>query len=99
MLNAISSYLWLRYPDKYYIYKFGVVKRVSEILDSSYTFKAGKYESNTRNFYKFYDEICEELKKETELISMLKAQLDKNCYPDNEFKILTQDVGFYISKH
>ncbi len=22
--NAISIYLWLRYPDKYYIYKFGV---------------------------------------------------------------------------
>lgn len=23
--NAISVYLWLRYPDKYYIYKFGEV--------------------------------------------------------------------------
>ena len=21
--NAISTYLWLRFPDKYYIYKFG----------------------------------------------------------------------------
>lgn len=21
--NAVSTYLWLRYPDKYYIYKFG----------------------------------------------------------------------------
>lgn len=24
--NAIMTYLWLRYPDKYYIYKFGEVK-------------------------------------------------------------------------
>ena len=27
--NAISTYLWLRYPDKYYIYKFGEVKTVA----------------------------------------------------------------------
>lgn len=25
--NAISTYLWLRYPDKYYIYKFGEAKK------------------------------------------------------------------------
>ena len=28
--NAISTYLWLRYPDKYYIYKFREVKTVAE---------------------------------------------------------------------
>ena len=26
--NAISTYLWLRFPDKYYIYKYGEVKSV-----------------------------------------------------------------------
>ena len=25
-LNAISTYLWLRYPDKYYIYQYLVIK-------------------------------------------------------------------------
>ena len=24
--NAITTYLWLRYPDKYYIYKFDEIK-------------------------------------------------------------------------
>lgn len=28
--NAISIYLWLRYPDKYYIYKYSEVKAVAE---------------------------------------------------------------------
>ena len=30
--NAISTYLWLRFPDKYYIYKFGEVKTVASEL-------------------------------------------------------------------
>lgn len=94
--NAISIYLWLRYPDKYYIYKFGVVKKISEVLESNYIFKPGKYEDNIRAFYKLYDKICEELKTETEIIEMFKSQLDKNFYPDPELKTLTQDVGFYI---
>lgn len=37
--NAISIYLWLRYPDKYYIYKFGEVKTVADELESDYKFK------------------------------------------------------------
>jgi 5-methylcytosine-specific restriction protein B len=37
--NAISTYLWLRFPDKYYIYKFGEIKTVAEELNSNYKFK------------------------------------------------------------
>ena len=33
--NAISTYLWLRFPDKYYIYKFGEIKTVAEELNES----------------------------------------------------------------
>ena len=41
--NAISTYLWLRYPDKYYIYKFGEIKAVADELESDYRFKKGAY--------------------------------------------------------
>lgn len=37
--NAVSTYLWLRFPDKYYIYKYGEVKAVADELDSDYRFK------------------------------------------------------------
>lgn len=37
--NAISTYLWLRFPDKYYIYKFGEVKTVASELGAGYRFK------------------------------------------------------------
>ena len=34
--NAISTYLWLRYPDKYYIYKYELYRAVAKELDDSY---------------------------------------------------------------
>lgn len=97
--NAISTYLWLRYPDKYYIYKFGEIKAVADKLESDYRFKKGAYADNIRNFYKLYDEICEELKQDTELVNLLRSQLTDTCYPDPELKTLTFDVGFYISRY
>lgn len=52
--NAICTYLWLRYPDKYYIYKLSEIKAVSSELESDYTFKKGAYADNIRNFLAFY---------------------------------------------
>lgn len=97
--NAISTYLWLRYPDKYYIYKFSEIRAVADELESSYRFKKGAYADNIRNFYRLYDEICEELKRDTELVNLFKSQLTDTCYPDPELKTLTFDVGFYISRY
>lgn len=97
--NAISTYLWLRYPDKYYIYKLGEIKAVASELESDYYFKKGAYAENIRNFLKLYDEINANLKEDTELISLFQSQLTETCYPDPEFKTLTIDVGFYISRY
>ena len=97
--NAISAYLWLRYPDKYYIYKFGEVKTVASELESDYHFKKGVYADNIRNFLKLYDEISIALKADTELVNLLQSQLTDTCYPDPKLKTLTIDVGFYISRY
>lgn len=97
--NAVSTYLWLRFPDKYYIYKYGEVKAVADELGSDYRFKKGAYTDNLRNFYALYDEICEELKNDNSLTGLLKSQLTDSCYPDPELRTLTIDVGFYISRY
>ena len=96
--NAISTYLWLRFPDKYYIYKFGEVKTVASELESDYRFKKGAYADNIRNFLNLYDEISAALKEDTELVNLFQSQLTDTCYPDPELKTLTIDVGFYISR-
>lgn len=97
--NSISVYLWLRYPDKYYIYKFGEVKPVASELASDYRFKKGAYADNIRNFLRLYDEIAAELKADTELVDLLRSQLTDSCYPDPELITLAVDVGFYISRY
>lgn len=97
--NPISTYLWLRYPDKYYIYKFGEVKTVASELESDYRFKKGAYADNIRNFLRLYDEISIALKEDTELVNLFRSQLTDTCHPDPELKTLTIDVGFYISRY
>lgn len=97
--NAVSTYLWLRYPDKYYIYKYGEVKAVADELGSNYCFKKGAYADNLRNFFALYDEIRAELKKDSGLVNLMKSQLTEDCYPDAELCTLTIDVGFYISRY
>lgn len=97
--NAISTYLWLRYPDKYYIYKYGEIKNTADELGSDYRFKKGAYAENLRNFYSFYNELCAEVRKDEEVVKLLKSQLAEDCYPDPEYRTLTMDVGFYISRY
>ncbi len=97
--NAISTYLWLRYPDKYYIYKFGEIKTVASELEFDYRFKKGSYADNIRSFLRLYDEISVVLKEDAELVNLVQSQLTDTCYPDPELKTLTFDVGYYISRY
>lgn len=96
--NAISTYLWLRYPDRHYIYKYSEVKAAAERLGSGFQFKKGAYSDNIRNFCLLYDEINAELRQDAELVNLFRSQLTDTCYPDPELRTLTCDVGFYISR-
>ena len=97
--NAITTYLWLRYPDRYYIYKHNETKKAADKLHASYSFKKGAYADNVRNHLAFYDEVCSELKKDDELARMLQSQITPECYPDPGLRTLTIDVCFYISHY
>lgn len=96
--NAISTYLWLRYPHKYYIYKLGEVRAVAAALGSDLVFKKGRYEDNLRNFYRLYDSIHDEIVKDTGLREMLERSIDQDCYTDPEERTLTFDFGFFVSR-
>lgn len=97
--SVISTYLWLKYPDKYYIYKFNIINIVSEKLESNYIFKKGDYANNIENFFKFYDEISSKLQSDNDLKNMLSSVITDTCYPDPKLKTLTIDLGYFISKH
>lgn len=97
--RAIGVYLWLRYPDRYYTYQYSEVKAAAEMLESNYSFKPGAYAANIRNTIKFYDEICDALQRDTELVNLFRAQVTDTCYPDPELKTLTADVARYIRRN
>ena len=97
--NAVSTYLWLRFPDKYYIYKYSEVKSVAEVLRADIVIKKGAYAANLRNFYRLYDELCIELEKDTELKRLLDSKITDAYYPDPKLRTLAIDIGFYISRY
>ncbi|MGX6443567.1 AAA family ATPase [Neobacillus sp. K501] len=97
--NSISTYLWLRYPDTYYIYKYSECRAVAKELDSEFVPKKGASSANLVGGFKLYNEICEQLAADEELIGLLHSVLTENCYPDENLKTLTIDVGFYISRN
>lgn len=96
--NAISTYLWLKYPEKYYIYKYTASLATAVLLEADYIPKTGAIDAPIE-CSRMLNEICEELKKDEELITLFHDNLPSNCYPDPEFHTLTWDVCFYIDKY
>ena len=96
--NTITTYLWLRYPDKYYIYKFEEAKSLSKELKMSYVFKAGDYQNNVENFIRLYDELSQELCKDEELKQIVQSKLEEDCYDDPKCKTLAIDFGYFVNQ-
>lgn len=97
-INAISTYLWLRYPDKYYIYKYELYKAVAEALDDTYRPKHNGSALNIVNGFKMYDEISSILQSDEEIRQMLDNFKTDTCYSDPELKTATIDFGFYLAR-
>lgn len=98
-VNSISTYLWLRYPDKYYIYKYSECKQAAAVLESDFSVKKGAKAEALLSFIRFYDEIANYLATDSQTTDMVKAALTSECYADPQYRTLTIDVGFYISRY
>lgn len=96
--NAVSTYLWLRFPDKYYIYKYELFKSNAIELSSDYRPKHGGNAASMIGGFHMYDEICKAIKQDPDISVMLKDAYTPYCYPDPEMKTATIDVGFYMAK-
>lgn len=97
--NAISTYLWLRYPDKYYIYKYELFRAAAKELSSDYMPKRNGSVESLIGGNQMYDEICEAIKADPDIRGMIEAAMVPSCYPDPEMKTVTIDVGFYLARY
>jgi len=95
--NAITTYLWLRYPDKYYIYKYTDCKNAAEKIGCGLPLKKGDNEG-VINIFKLFDAIAEEFKKDAEMQEIKNTYLNSNCYNDPMFRTFAIDFMYFVSR-
>ncbi len=97
--STITTYLWLKFPDQYYIYKYRVCCDVAERLKAPISFTTGDYTENLKKHAELFTELNKRIAADEELISMFKAKLTDACYPDPDYHTLTNDFALYISRN
>lgn len=95
--NAVSTYLWLRYPDKYYIYKPSVAKLMFEKLGIDMKLTPLRANAVIKT-YELYDYISKTLCKDNEFKKMLVESLADTCYSDEFMVTAAIDLGYYFKK-
>lgn len=100
--NAISTYLWLRFPEKYCIYKWSedvaVYKKVG-LIDAP---KANGKPAEVIKSYVMHNVLIDAIKDSPSLINLYNQNLDRcgdSYYRPEGFATLADDLGFWISRY
>lgn len=96
--RAIIVYLVLRYPERYFFYKFEMFKQFSEKLELVYRPIKGHIE-NIGHFNSQCELIRYELSLDQELLKLHKNRITSDCYYDENLNILTQDFIYAVASH
>jgi len=95
-MNAVSTYLWLMYPARYYFYKHSVAERVSSYTEISYANLREPEVNKMISEFSMLDQISEELRKEDRFRQLLDERLDDSLYNDDAMHCMAMDFAFYI---
>ena len=99
-LHAISVYLSCEYPEKYYIYKYSVIKEF--IKQTGY--ECGNIDTMTDSekmelTIELHNTVLDAIDLDCELQLLYWERLDTSCYQDDSLHILTNDVIHFGSKY
>lgn len=97
-LRAISVYLCLRYPDRYYFFKYELLKKIVFLVDYPYQPSRGDFE-NILQYLTLCNILKEEILKDNELLELHKTRLTEKDFFDSSFNILTQDIIYAAARH
>lgn len=89
--HEISVYLSLRFPEKYFIYKYGILNKIVRLIDYPYKPKVGIIE-NIIHYNIICNRINDFIKTDKALIKMHFNRLSEGSFIDPNFTILTQDI-------
>lgn len=93
--SSIITYLWLRYPDKYWIYRYKQTRGFACRLKSNHSIKKGNSANNIRECNALYTEVRDVIAQDSELVEMFRSALTEDCYPDPQLVTLTADIAFF----
>lgn len=96
--RAIIVYLALRFPERYYFYKFEIFRQFSEKLGFLYKPVRGTIE-NIGHFNNQCELIRYELSIDQDLLKLHKNRITSDCFYDENLNILTQDFIYAVVKH
>lgn len=89
--RAIMVYLNMRYPEKYYLYKYGMFVDFAEIIDYAELPPKGNIDL-VFMFESMCDMILKRVKQDEELLNMYEAR--RKEYYDPEYHLLVQDIVY-----
>lgn len=100
--SAISVYLWLRYPDQYYIYRYSVTRDISTALNFNAPPKRDGSVESLLNSYRLYDELRAALSQNEAITRMIRSAIEAapagKYWPDTHWNIAAIDLSFYLSR-
>lgn len=92
--RTIALYLWLRYPDKYYVYQYTQARNLSIVLGSDHRIIKGRLDSNIREWLALYNEVTELMKQKPEVRNWETQGMTAVHYPDPEYRMLATDLAY-----
>lgn len=97
--NAISTYLWLRYPEKYPIFKYSIYREVSAKLGLGVEIgRTGRPEEVVKG-YQMYRTIWQYISSNQALINHVNKRLADEGYGEVPlFGPLATDFGYWLGK-
>ena len=92
--RTIALYLWLAYPEKYYVYQYTQARNLSIALGSDHRIIKGRLDSNIREWLALYNEVTELMKQKPEVRSWETQGMTAEHYSDPEYRMLATDLAY-----
>ena len=98
--NSVSTLLWLRFPEKYFIYKYSEDIAICNKLGLANPPKANGSAASMLRGFEIYDLLCRYIHRDADLRAMLQEHLksdESKYHRDEALHTLTIDFGFWTS--
>ena len=97
--RCVSTYLWLRYPEKYFLFKYSECLALARAIGSTKEPAHGGGNKNVQICYDIFNEIADEIRNDSELRQILNRLLDEDCYSDPHLNTVLTDISHYVKSY